>query len=493
VDHVDVLILGAGLSGVGSACHLEAKRPGTTYDILEARDVIGGTWDLFRYPGIRSDSDMFTLGYSFEPWVGDKAIADGPSILEYIRTTAHNHGVEDKIRFNRRATAASWSTADARWTVEVECTDTGEREELTCGFLWGNTGYYRYDRGYRPDFPGEERFGGTIVHPQHWPEDLEWQGKRIVVIGSGATAVTLVPALAHDAAHVTMLQRSPTYIVARPGGDKVADSLRRHLPAQIAHAVIRWKNVLLTQFSFELSRRAPDLVKRGIRKGVTEALPEGYDVDTDFTPRYNPWDQRLCLVPDGDLFEVIGAGRADVVTDTIETFTATGIRLSSGTELEADIVVTATGLVMQLLGGIALDVDGTKVEPGQSVAYKGIMLCGVPNLATTFGYTNASWTLKADLTAEYVCRLLDLMDERAMRQCTPLAPDDGLPTEPFIDFSSGYVTRAAADLPKQGATTPWRLHQNYLRDTWLLRFAKVDDALALSNPAPAAAPAASTA
>ncbi len=485
MDHVDVLILGAGLSGVGSACHLEAKRPGTTYAIVEARDAIGGTWDLFRYPGVRADSDMFTLGYSFEPWVGDKAIADGPSILDYIRTTAHTHGIEDKIRFNRRAVAASWSTADARWTVEIERTDDGGREQITCGFLWGNTGYYRYDQGYRPDFPGEERFGGTLVHPQHWPPDLEWAGRRIVVIGSGATAVTLVPTLADRAAHVTMLQRSPTYIVARPGHDRMADSLRRHLPAQVAHAVIRWKNVLLTQFSFALSRRAPDLVKKGIRKGVTEALPAGYDVDTDFTPRYNPWDQRLCLVPDGDLFAAITAGRADVVTDTIETFTETGIRLSSGAELEADIVVTATGLAMQLLGGVALDIDGTAVVPGESVAYKGIMLCGVPNLATTFGYTNASWTLKADLTAEYVCRLLDLMDERGMRQCTPQAPDPGLPTEPFIDFSSGYVARAAADLPKQGVTTPWRLHQNYLRDTWLLRFARVDDALALSNPAPA--------
>ena len=485
MEHVEVLILGAGLSGVGSACHLESKRPGTTYAILEARDVIGGTWDLFRYPGIRSDSDMFTLGYSFEPWVGDKAIADGPSILEYIRNTARRHHVEDKVRFGRRAVAASWSTADARWTVEVERTDTGEREELTCGFLWCNTGYYRYDQGYRPVFAGEERFGGTVVHPQHWPEDLEWRGKRIVVIGSGATAVTLVPALADEAAHVTMLQRSPTYIVARPGQDELADKLRRHLPAPTAHAVIRWKNVLLTQLSFALSRRAPDMVKKGIRKGVAAALPEGYDVDTDFTPRYNPWDQRLCLVPDGDLFRAISAGRAEVVTDTIETFTETGILLSSGSELEADIVVTATGLAMQLLGGVDLDVDGTKVVPGETVAYKGIMLCGVPNLASTFGYTNASWTLKADLTAEYVCRLLDRMDRRHARQCTPLAPPAGEPTEPFIDFSSGYVTRAAADLPKQGTTTPWRLHQNYLRDTWLLRFGKVDDSMDLSNPAPA--------
>jgi monooxygenase len=490
VEHVDVLILGAGLSGVGSACHLGSKRPRTSYAILESRDTIGGTWDLFRYPGVRSDSDMFTLGYSFEPWVGEKALEDGPAILEYIRTTARTHGIEDKIRFNRRAVSASWSTADARWTIGIECTDTGEREVVTCSFLWGNTGYYRYDQGYRPDFPGEDRFEGTLVHPQHWPGDLKWQDMRIVVIGSGATAVTLVPALAHQAAHVTMLQRSPTYIVARPGGDKVADSLRRHLPARAAHAIIRWKNVLLTQFSYELSRRAPELVKKGIRKGVHAALPQGYDVDTNFTPRYEPWDQRLCLVPDGDLFTAINDGRADVVTDTIASFTRTGIRLKSGAELAADIVVTATGLTMQLLGGITLEVDGNGVVPGETVAYKGIMLCGVPNMASTFGYTNASWTLKADLTAEYVCRLLDLMDARRMRQCTPLAPDPGLPSEPFIDFSSGYVTRAAADFPKQGATTPWRLHQNYLRDTWLLRFARVDDALRLSNPVPAASPAA---
>ena len=478
-----MLIVGAGLSGVGAACHLEDRRPGTSYAILEARDAIGGTWDLFRYPGVRSDSDMFTLGYSFEPWVGDRAIADGPSILEYIRSTARTHGVEGRVRFHRRVVGASWSTPDARWTVEVEDTASGGRDRLTCGFLWATTGYYRYDQGHRPEFPGEADFGGTIVHPQHWPEDLVWRDRRIVVIGSGATAVTLVPALADGgAAHVTMLQRSPTYIVSRPGEDKVADSLRRHLPATVAHAVVRWKNVLLTQFSFALSRRAPELVKKGIRKGVVDALPAGYDVDTDFAPRYDPWDQRLCLVPDGDLFEAISSGRADVVTDTIETFTPTGIRLTSGAELEADIVVTATGLVLELLGGMALGVDGSPVVPGDTVAYKGIMLCGVPNLAMTFGYTNASWTLKADLTAEYVCRLLDQLDRRGLRQCTPLAPDPSQPVEPFIDFSSGYVRRAADDLPKQGATTPWRLHQNYLRDTWLLRFAKVDDSMVLSSP-----------
>jgi len=485
MDHVDVLILGAGLSGVGAACHLEAERPGTTYALLEARDAIGGTWDLFRYPGVRSDSDMFTLGYSFEPWVEAEAIADGPSILRYIRETARTHGIEDKVRYRRRAVAASWSTAEARWTVEVEHTDTGARDQVTCNFLWANTGYYRYDQGYRPHWPGEERFGGTVVHPQHWPEDLDYDGKRVVVIGSGATAVTLVPAMAARAAHVTMLQRSPTYVVSRPGTDTVADAIRRWLPAPTAHAVIRWKNVLLTHLSFTLSRRNPEFVKKGIRKGVVEALPEGYDVDTHFRPRYNPWEQRLCLVPDGDLFEVISSGRADVVTDTIDTFTEDGLRLASGTELPADIVVTATGLTLQFLGGVALDVDGTPVDPGQAIVYKGMMLCGVPNLAETFGYTNASWTLKADLTAGYVCRLLDAMDACGMRQCTPQGPDPSLPTEPFIDFSSGYVTRAVDDLPKQGATAPWRLHQNYLRDTLLLRHGPVTDGMVLSNPVPA--------
>ena len=482
MDHVDVLILGAGLSGVGAACHLAADRPGTTYAILEAREVMGGTWDLFRYPGVRSDSDMFTLGYSFEPWVEAEAIADGPSILAYIQETARTHGVEEHITYRRRAVSAAWSTADARWTVTVEHTDTGQREQVTCSFLWGCTGYYRYDEGYRPTFAGEEQFGGRIVHPQHWPQDLDWSGKRVVVIGSGATAVTLVPALAEDAAHVTMLQRSPTYIVSRPGTDAVADLLRRRLPAPLAHAVIRWKNVLLTQLSFQLSRRSPEFVKKGIRRGVVEALPAGYDVDTHFAPRYDPWDQRLCLVPDGDLFRAISEGRADVVTDTVDTFTREGVRLVSGTEIPADIVVTATGLNLLFLGGMTLDVDGTPVAPRDTVVYKGMMLCGVPNLAETFGYTNASWTLKADLTAGYVCRLLATMEDCGMRQCTPVPPDPTVPTEPFIDFSSGYVTRSVDDLPKQAATAPWRLHQNYLRDTLLLRHGPVTDGMVLSNP-----------
>ncbi len=489
MEHVDVLILGAGLSGVGAACHLETERPGTTYAILESRDAIGGTWDLFRYPGVRSDSDMFTLGYSFEPWVEAEAIADGPSILAYIRATARSHGVDRAIVYGRRAVAASWSTPDARWTVEVEHTGTGVRERVTCGFLWANTGYYRYDEGHRPHWDGEDRFGGSVVHPQHWPAELDWTGKRVVVIGSGATAVTLVPALAGQAAHVVMLQRSPTYVVSRPGTDRIADVARKYLPATTAHAAIRWKNVLLTHLSFQLSRRNPEFVRRGIRKGVVGALPPGYDVDTHFRPRYNPWEQRLCLVPDGDLFEAISSGRAEVVTDTIQSFTVSGIQLASGAELAADIVVTATGLTLQFLGGVALDVDGREVTPGESVVYKGMMLCGVPNMAQTFGYTNASWTLKADLTGEYVCRLLATMEKCGMRQCTPSAPDPSLPTEPFIDFSSGYVTRAADRLPRQGVTAPWRLHQNYLRDTWLLRHGPVVDGMVLSSPVRAPAPA----
>ena len=484
MDHVDVLILGAGLSGIGAACHLRTERPGTSYAVLEARDTMGGTWDLFRYPGVRSDSDMFTLGYSFEPWAGTEALADGASILEYIRTTARTHGVEDRITYRRRAVSASWSTPDARWTVEIEHTDTGAREQVTCGFLWGNTGYYRYDHGYRPRFPGEEDFTGPIVHPQEWPEDLDWSGKRVVVIGSGATAVTLVPALAERAAHVTMLQRSPTYIVSRPAVDTVADALRRHLPARLAHRLVRARNIVGHQAFYQLSRRRPEFVKRVIRKGVVGALPEGYDVDTHFAPRYDPWDQRLCLVPDGDLFEAIASGRAEVVTDTVRAFTAQGIRLDSGAELAADIIVTATGLRLQFLGGMSLDVDGVPADPAELVTFKGALVCGVPNLASTFGYTNSSWTLKADLIAGYVCRLLATLEACGMRQCTPVGPEPGRSTSPFLDLAAGYVERGADDLPRQGPSEPWRVHQSYLADTLLLGRGPVSDGVVLSNPVP---------
>ena len=418
-EHVDVLIVGAGLSGIGAACHLRARCPGKTFAILEARDAVGGTWDLFRYPGIRSDSDMFTLGYSFRPWEEAEAIADGPSIRSYIRDTARDLGVEDRVRFHHRVVAAEWSTDEARWTVEVERTDTQESLHLTCGFLFMCTGYYRYDEGYTPHFEGRERFRGEIVHPQHWPEGLDYTGKRVVVIGSGATAVTLVPAMAEDAAHVTMVQRSPSYVVSLPGTDPLAELLRRVLPAKTLYPVVRWKNVIMMSAFFNACRRWPKFMKGLIRRGVVKSLPEGYDVDTHFAPRYQPWDQRLCLVPDGDLFETLSAGRASIVTDRIETFTENGLKLESGTELEADVIITATGLNMLLLGGMEVTVDGRHIEFSETVGYKGMMFTGVPNLAVALGYTNASWTLKCDLVAQYVCRLLNHMDRAGYRQATP--------------------------------------------------------------------------
>ncbi len=483
LDHVDVLIVGAGLSGIGAAVHLQQRVPGKTFAILEARDAIGGTWDLFRYPGIRSDSDMYTLGYSFRPWRHAKAIADGDTIREYVRDTAREHGVDRAIRFCHRVVRADWSTPEARWTVHAERTGTRETVLLTCSFLYVCSGYYRYDAGYTPPLPGLDSFDGQVVHPQHWPADLDSAGQRVVIIGSGATAVTLVPALAETAAHVLMLQRSPTYIASRPARDAIADSLRRRLPERAAYAAARWKNVLLATGLYQLSRRRPDVMKSLIRKGVVRQLPPGYDVDTHFSPRYDPWDQRLCLAPDGDFFAAIRSGRASVVTDRIATFTPTGIRLESGTELDADLVVTATGLVLLPLGGIELVVDGARVDPADTVAYKGMMLSGVPNLAMALGYTNASWTLKADLVAEYVCRLLQHMDARGHRQCVPVPPDPSETLRPLLDLTSGYVERALGSLPRQGPRAPWLLHQNYVRDVRLFRRAPLEDeAMRFSSP-----------
>ncbi|HXY44098.1 MAG TPA: NAD(P)/FAD-dependent oxidoreductase [Acidimicrobiales bacterium] len=475
LEHVDVLIVGAGLSGIGAACHLRSECPDKSFALVEARSASGGTWDLFRYPGVRSDSDMFTLGYAFRPWQGQKAIADGPSILRYIRETAREHGIEQLIRYERRVVSAAWSSAEARWTVEMHRGDTNEPERLTCGFLYLNTGYYRYDEGYTPEFKGTDRFSGQIVHPQHWPDDLDYAGKRVVVIGSGATAVTLVPAMASTAAHVTMLQRSPTYILSVPESDVIADYLRHKLPARVAYPVVRWKNVLLGSLVFQLSRRAPQVMKRLIRQGVVKQLPAGYDVATHFSPPYQPWDQRLCLVPDGDLFKAISRGQVSVVTDTIETFTERGLQLESGAELEADVIVTATGLNMLLMGGINLSVDGGQIDLSETIGYKGTMFSGLPNLAATMGYTNASWTLKADLAAEYVCRLLRYMDDHGYRECRPRPPEAGSPTEPFIGLTSGYVLRSIDRLPRQGAKAPWRLYQNYPRDVLLLRHGAVED------------------
>ncbi len=480
-DHVDVLIIGAGLSGIGAAHHLQEALPRKSYAILEAREAIGGTWDLFRYPGVRSDSDMHTLGYRFRPWVDRKAIADGPAILSYVRETASDAGIDRHIRFGHKVLRAEWSTPRARWTVYAE--HAGEEVVIESDFLFYCGGYYSYDEGFTPHFEGVQRFGGTIVHPQHWPEDLDYTGKRVVVIGSGATAVTLVPAMAAQAAHVTMLQRSPTYVISMPGEDPIAIALRRVLPDKAAYFLTRWKNVASQALVYNLSRRRPNFVRRILRRLAVRSLPPGYDVDTHFKPTYDPWDQRMCLIPDGDLFEALSSGSASVVTDRIETFTERGLLLASGAELEADVIVTATGLNMLALGGIDYVVDGESTEVPKTMAYKAIMLSDVPNFAFTMGYTNASWTLKADLVSEYVCRLLAHMDSHGHRQVVPQR-DPAVAEHPFIEnFSSGYVQRAVDAWPRQGSIAPWRLTMNYARDLVAIRHGALDDgALVFSSP-----------
>jgi monooxygenase len=474
MEHFDVLIVGAGLSGVGAAAHLRMECPEKSFAILEGRAAMGGTWDLFRYPGIRSDSDMYTLGYRFRPWSDPKAIADGPAILKYIRDTAEEFGLDEKIRYDHSVKLASWSSEEARWTVEAEAGANKSKIRFTCKFLYLCTGYYDYESGYTPDWKGMDRFDGRIVHPQKWTEDIDYAGKHVVVIGSGATAVTLVPALAERAGHVTMLQRSPTYIVSRPAQDKIANWLRATLPARAAYVITRWKNVLLGMFFYNLARKRPSVMKRLIAKGVKKELGEEFDV-RHFTPSYNPWDQRLCLVPDSDLFRVIREGKASVITDQIEIFTETGLQLKSGEHLDADIIVTATGLVLKLMAGLQLVVDGAPVDMSKTMAYKGMMYSDVPNIASAFGYTNASWTLKCDLTAEYVCRLLKYMDRHGYYICTPRVNDPSVEPEPVLDFTSGYVQRALDTLPRQGSKTPWRLHQNYVKDLSMLRYGRVDD------------------
>jgi monooxygenase len=489
-EHLDVLIVGAGLSGIGAAHHLQRDCPGKSYAILEAREDLGGTWDLFRYPGIRSDSDMHTLGYRFRPWTDAKAIADGPAILRYVRDTARDGGIDSKIRFDHRVVSASWSSEEARWTVAVERGDTGETATFTCGFLFICSGYYRYDQGYTPEFAGIERFGGEVIHPQHWPEDLDYAGKRVVVIGSGATAVTLVPAMAADAAKVTMLQRSPTYVVSMPGEDRIANALRRFLPDRVAYPIVRWKNVTLQGFSYRLSRKRPGLMKKLLRRGLLRVLPPGFDVDTHFSPRYNPWDQRLCLVPDADLFRAISNGSAEIVTDRIASFTGNGIALETGGELEADVVVTATGLNVLFLGGIEIEIDGERPDLARTMTYKGMMLSDFPNFAFTLGYTNASWTLKADLVAEYVGRLLNHMEAGGLDVCVPRISDPTVTEQPLLDFNSGYVLRALEGLPKQGSKEPWKLRQNYPLDLRSMRYGSLEDgAMEFSRRLPAAMPA----
>ncbi|HEX3248363.1 MAG TPA: NAD(P)/FAD-dependent oxidoreductase [Pyrinomonadaceae bacterium] len=474
VEHVDVIVVGAGLSGIGAACHLKMECPKKSFVILEGREAMGGTWDLFRYPGVRSDSDMYTLGYPFRPWRDPKAIAGGRAILSYIRETAAEFQVDKSIRYNHRVRRVSWSPDHARWTVEV---DTGPGKtplKLSCNFLFLCTGYYDYESGYTPDWPGVARFCGTIVHPQKWPEDLDYAGKRVVVIGSGATAITLVPALAQRAVHVTMLQRSPSYVVVRPAEDPLAKLLRRCLPVDSTYALMRWKNVLLGTFFYNLARNRPAVFKWLVSKGVRNHLGDAYD-SKHFTPPYNPWDQRLCVAADADLFNAMRDGRVSIVTDHIETFTENGLLLKSGERLDADIIVTATGLVMKLFNGMQLDVEGATVDMTKTLVYKGMMFSDVPNLAFAVGYTNASWTLKCDLTAEYVCRLLNHMDQHGYAVCTPRVNETDIEEEPVIDFNSGYVLRALPSLPRQGSKKPWRLHQNYVKDLSMMRYGRVED------------------
>ncbi|MEJ2859858.1 flavin-containing monooxygenase [Actinomycetospora flava] len=479
-EHLDVVIVGAGLSGIGTACHLERDLPGTRYAVLEAREDLGGTWSLFRYPGIRSDSDMHTLGYRFRPWSSATALADGPSILEYVRDTAREYDVEGKIRYGHRVTRASWDSDAQRWTLEI-----AGQAPLTCSFLLMCSGYYRYDHGYTPDLPGRERFGGTVVHPQLWDPELDYAGKRVVVIGSGATAVTLVPAMLEGenaAAHVTQLQRSPSYVLSIGRTDPVAATLSRWLPRAVADPLTRAKNIAQIIALYQISQRFPRFVRGLLRRTTQSALPEGYDVDTHFNPRYDPWDQRMCMVPDGDLFRAIRRGDAEIVTDTVDTFTETGIRLASGRELEADIVVTATGLTLQMFGGAELVVDGEPVHLPDTMAYKGMMLSGVPNLVYMIGYTNASWTLKVDLVGEYVVRLLRHLREHGLGVAVP-ERDPEVEEAPFLDFGAGYVQRSIDELPKQGTRAPWRLAMNYAVDAVALRRSRVDDAAMRFVPA----------
>jgi cation diffusion facilitator CzcD-associated flavoprotein CzcO len=487
-DHFDVLIVGAGLSGIGAAVHLQQDCPGRSYAILEGRDAIGGTWDLFRYPGIRSDSDMYTLGYNFKPWEEAKAIADGPSIRKYIREAATEHGVDRHIRFGHKVKAAAWDSATASWTVSSTQTD-GTIATITCNFLYMCSGYYSYSQGYKPEWQGEADFTGTVIQPQFWPENLDYAGKKVVVIGSGATAVTLVPAMARTAKHVTMLQRSPTYMVSRPGSDAIANVLRKLLPAKMAYEIVRWKNVSFGMWFYEQTRKHPEKVRANLLGRLQKLLPEGYDMGKHFTPKYNPWDQRLCLVPDADLFDAIKAKKAAIVTDTIDRFEASGIRLASGELLEADVVVAATGLKLEALGGMAVSVDGKACRIADSLAYKGMMFSGIPNLAISFGYINASWTLRSDLIAEYVGRLLNHMAATATTIATPTPAPDVQPERLAMDLSSGYVQRGADALPRSGTRAPWVVTANYKLDKQELRDGALDEDMVFSTaPLPARRP-----
>lgn len=473
-EHLDVLIVGAGISGIGAAYYLQREHPGRSYAILEARGATGGTWDLFRYPGIRSDSDLHTFGYEFKPWRDEHAIATADKILAYLRETVAENGIDSHIRFHHKVLGAAWDSAAGCWTVDIERADTGALIQLSANWLFCGGGYYRYDQGYTPHFDGADRFTGRIVHPQHWPEDLDYTGKKVVVIGSGATAVTLVPAMARTAAHVTMLQRSPTYVMSVPGKDAFANTAKRILGDERGYALTRRKNILKQRGVYTFCQKYPKAARAVIRWFNARQLPAGYPVDEHFSPRYNPWDQRLCAVPDGDLFDVLGDGSASVVTDRISTFTENGILLESGRQLDADIIVTATGLNVQLFGGMTLTVDGAAVDLPSTVAYKGMMLSGVPNFVFAFGYTNSSWTLKVGLLCEHFCRLLSHMDAHGHDAVRPIA-EPGMHTRPLLDFAAGYVQRAVADIPRQGVDGPWVMSMNYTYDAAMLRDGPVVD------------------
>lgn len=476
-DHVDVLIVGAGISGIGAAYYLQREHPQRSYAILEARAVTGGTWDLFRYPGIRSDSDLHTFGYEFKPWRDEHAIATADKILAYLRETAAENGIDSHIRFHHKVLGADWDSTRSRWTVDVERTHADGRGvelvQISANWLFCGGGYYRYDQGYTPHFEGRDRFTGHIVHPQHWPEDLDYAGKRVVVIGSGATAVTLVPSMAPTAGHVTMLQRSPSYVLPVPAKDAFANTAKRLLGDRLGYAAARRKNIIKQRSVYVLCQKYPTAARWLIQKINAGKLPKGYPVDEHFAPRYNPWDQRLCAVPDGDLFKAISNGSASVVTDRIATFTERGILLESGRELEADIIVTATGLNIQLFGGMSLSVDGVAVDLTDTVAYKGIMLSGVPNFAFAFGYTNSSWTLKVGLLCEHFCRLLKHMDDNGFDAVQP--EFTGSQTRPLLDFGAGYVQRSIDEIPRQGVDGPWQMTMNYTLDAETLRKGPVED------------------
>lgn len=473
-EYFDMVIIGAGLSGVGMACHLAKKCPGKRYLILEGRNTMGGTWDLFRYPGIRSDSDMFTFGYSFKPWISSQNLADGPSILNYIREAAQEYRVEENIHYNANVDSIAWDSSTARWSVSYTDKATGSAQQVTCNFINGCTGYYNYDHGYEPEFKGRENFKGTVIHPQKWPEQLDYKGKRVIVIGSGATAVTVVPEMSRDAAHVTMLQRSPTYVASIPEEDPITTFLRRLIPEMWVYRFARTVRVGLAAFFYSLSRRRPQGVRNFLLKQVKKAVGPEMDMK-HFTPKYNPWDERICAVKGGDLFEAVKSGRVSIVTDHIDHFTEDGIRLESGDELKADIIIAATGLDMKFFGGIAITVDGKPYDATQKMGYKAVMLEDLPNLGFTFGYTNASWTLKADITSEWICRVLTHMDATQTQCVVPVNNDSSVVHGDFLDFQSGYVKRGLHKFPKTGNKPPWKLKQLYPYDMLMLRFSTLED------------------